>query len=112
MQPAIMARVLPMTMMDADISDARPGKITGHEGRDRICDRIRSRRDHHRRARRRLLRCCPTSANAPIWKLEAALKCRSCKKGRYAPPVHMINLTQEREIAPYLWTHPDDDDRR
>jgi hypothetical protein len=21
----------------------------------------------------------------PIWKLEAALKCRSCKKGRYAP---------------------------
>jgi hypothetical protein len=23
-----------------------------------------------------------------------------CKKGRYAPPVHMIKLTQEREIAP------------
>jgi hypothetical protein len=47
-----------------------------------------------------------------IWKLEAALKCRSCKKGRYAPPVHMIKLTQEREIASYPWTHPDDDDRR
>jgi uncharacterized UBP type Zn finger protein len=31
----------------------------------------------------------------PIWKLEAALKCRSCKKGRYAPPVHMTKLTQE-----------------
>jgi hypothetical protein len=29
----------------------------------------------------------------PIWKLEAALKCRSCKKGCYAPPVHMIKLT-------------------
>jgi hypothetical protein len=28
--------------------------------------------------------------DTPIWKLEAALKCRSCKKGRYAPPVHMI----------------------
>ena len=28
MQPAIMARVLPMTMMAADISDAPPGKIT------------------------------------------------------------------------------------
>jgi hypothetical protein len=25
--------------------------------------------------------------DTPIWKLEAALKCRSCKKGRYAPPV-------------------------
>ena len=35
--------------------------------------------------------------NTPIWKLEAALKCRSCRKGRYAPPVHMIKLTQERE---------------
>ena len=23
--------------------------------------------------------------HTPIWKLEAALKCRSCKKGRYAP---------------------------
>jgi hypothetical protein len=31
--------------------------------------------------------------NTPIWKLEAALKCRSCRKGRYAPPVHMIKLT-------------------
>ena len=42
------------------------------------------------------------SRNTPIWKLEAALKCRSCKKGRYAPPVHMIKLTQEREITPYV----------
>src|SRR3954447_17410139 len=25
--------------------------------------------------------------DTPIWKLEAALKCRSCKKGRSAPPV-------------------------
>src|SRR5260221_140648 len=42
-----------------------------------------------------------------------ALKCRSCKKGRYAPsPVHMIKLTQEREITPYVRTHLDDDDRR
>jgi hypothetical protein len=49
--------------------------------------------------------------NTPIWKLEAALKCRSCRKGRYAPPVHMIKLTQEREITPYVWAHPDDDDR-
>jgi hypothetical protein len=50
--------------------------------------------------------------DTPIWKLEAALKCRSCKKGRYAPPVHMIKLTRKREITPYVWVHPDDDDRR
>jgi hypothetical protein len=47
--------------------------------------------------------------DTPIWKLEAALKCRSCKKGRYAPPVHMIKLTETREITPYLWAHPDED---
>jgi hypothetical protein len=50
--------------------------------------------------------------NTPIWKLEAALKCRSCRTPRYSPPVHMIKLTKEREIAPYAWVHPDDDDRR
>jgi hypothetical protein len=38
--------------------------------------------------------------DTPIWKLEAALKCRSCKKGRYAPPVHVIKLTETREITP------------
>lgn len=32
--------------------------------------------------------------DTPIWKLEAALKCRSCRKGRYAPPVHMVKLTR------------------
>jgi Fe-S-cluster-containing hydrogenase component 2 len=50
--------------------------------------------------------------DTPIWKLEAALKCRSCKKGRHAPPVHTIRLTLQRETMPYVWTHPDDDDRR
>ena len=48
----------------------------------------------------------------PIWKLEPALKCRSCRTPRYSPPVHMIKLTKEREIAPYKWVHPDDDERR
>jgi hypothetical protein len=47
--------------------------------------------------------------NTPIWKLEAALKCRSCKKERYAPPVHMIKLTETREITPYVWVHPDEE---
>jgi hypothetical protein len=47
--------------------------------------------------------------DTPIWKLEAALKCRSCRKGRYAPPVHMIKLTERREITPYPWVHPDEE---
>jgi hypothetical protein len=50
--------------------------------------------------------------DTPIWKLEAALKCRSCKKGRHAPPVHMIRLTMERQTMPYAWVHPHDDERR
>ena len=47
--------------------------------------------------------------NTPIWKLEAVLKCRSCKKGRYAPPVHMVKLTETREITPYFWVHPNEE---
>jgi hypothetical protein len=49
------------------------------------------------------------SRDTPIWKLEAVLKCRSCKKGRYAPPVHMIKLTETREIIPYTRVHPDEE---
>jgi hypothetical protein len=47
--------------------------------------------------------------DTPLWKLEASLKCRSCRKGRYAPPVHMIKLTERREITPYVWVHPDEE---
>src|SRR6516164_1079024 len=47
--------------------------------------------------------------STPIWKLEASLKCRSCGKGRYAPPVHIIRLTETQEIAPYPWVHPDEE---
>ena len=47
--------------------------------------------------------------DTPVWKLEAALKCRSCATPRYAPPVHLIRLTRERKIAPYPWVHPEDD---
>jgi predicted CxxxxCH...CXXCH cytochrome family protein len=50
--------------------------------------------------------------DTPIWKLEAALKCRSCWTPRYSPRVHMVKLTMQREIAPYAWVRPDDDDRR
>ena len=57
---------------------------------------------------------CPLDAirrlrDTPIWKLEAALKCRSCRTPRYSPPVHMIKLTEMREITPYLWVHPDEE---
>jgi hypothetical protein len=47
--------------------------------------------------------------DTPVWKLEASLKCRSCRKGRYAPPVHMIKLTETRKITPYKWVHPDEE---
>jgi hypothetical protein len=47
--------------------------------------------------------------DTPIWKLEAALKCRSCRKDRPAPPVHMIKLTEQQEITPYKWVHPDEE---
>ena len=42
--------------------------------------------------------------DTPIWKLEASLKCRSCRKGRSAPPVRMIKLTQTRRD--HKWVHP------
>jgi len=45
----------------------------------------------------------------PIWRLEAALKCRSSTKGRCAPPVHLIKLTETREMSPYPWVHPDEE---
>jgi hypothetical protein len=50
--------------------------------------------------------------DTPIWKLEAALKCRSFRTPRYSPRVQMVKLTQQREITPYKWVHPDDDERR
>jgi hypothetical protein len=44
----------------------------------------------------------------PIWKHEAVLNAGHAR-GPLAPPVHMIKLTLEREITPYVWVHPDDD---
>jgi hypothetical protein len=40
------------------------------------------------------------SRDTPIWKLEASLKCRSCRQGRFAPPVRIIKLTETRAITP------------
>jgi hypothetical protein len=39
--------------------------------------------------------------DTPLWKLEASLKCRSYRKGRDAPPVHMIKLAEQRKITLY-----------
>jgi hypothetical protein len=39
--------------------------------------------------------------HTPIWKLEAALNAGRARKAD-TPPVHMIKLTQEREITPYV----------
>jgi len=47
--------------------------------------------------------------DTPIWKLETAFRCRSCGTPRYRPPVHMIRLTKEQSIAPYVWVHPDNE---
>jgi hypothetical protein len=47
--------------------------------------------------------------DTPIWKLEAALKCRSCRTPRYSPRVHMVKLTEARQTTPYKWVHPDED---
>jgi hypothetical protein len=47
--------------------------------------------------------------DTPIWKLEASLKCRSCRKGRSSPLVRMIKLTEARAITPYKWVHPDEE---
>jgi hypothetical protein len=30
-------------------------------------------------------------------------------KGDLSMPVHMIKLTETREITPYLWVHPDEE---
>jgi hypothetical protein len=31
------------------------------------------------------------------------------ERGDTHPPVHMVKLTMEREIAAYVWVHPEDD---
>lgn len=45
-----------------------------------------------------------------IWKLESAFRCRSCSTPRYKPPVHLIKLTKQREVALAPWYHPSEID--
>jgi len=45
------------------------------------------------------------ASDTPIWRLEARWKCRSRPTRRYSPPGRMIELTNDREIAPFA-VHP------
>ncbi|MFL9503089.1 hypothetical protein ACJMQP_23775 [Rhodopseudomonas palustris] len=47
--------------------------------------------------------------DTPIWKLEVAMRCRSCATPRYRPPVRLVKLTEQQEISPYKWDHPGDE---
>ncbi|MGY4501610.1 hypothetical protein ACVWYH_005541 [Bradyrhizobium sp. GM24.11] len=47
--------------------------------------------------------------DTPLWKLEASLKCRSCRTTRYTSPARMIKLTETRQITPYKWVHPSEE---
>jgi hypothetical protein len=47
--------------------------------------------------------------DTPIWKLEPSFRCRSCGTRRYRPPVRMIKLTEQRDITPYKWVHPEEE---
>jgi hypothetical protein len=81
----------------AAVADDRPMRLDG--SRIAICETSASiPLDAIRRPR-----------DTPIWKLEGSFRCRSCGTRRYKPPVHLIKLTQEREVTPYVWVHPDDE---
>ena len=47
--------------------------------------------------------------HTPIWKLEGSFRCRSCGTPRYRPRVHMIKLTETRQITPFMWVHPNEE---
>jgi len=55
---------------------------------------------------------CPAFDAAPpsIIRLGGAVRWRPILNLRADyPPVHMIRLTEQREITPYRWVHPDED---
>jgi len=55
-----------------------------------------------------LLHVCLTDASDSR---AGAMKCRLCSKDRYAAPVHMIELTEVREVTPYRWVHAKEEER-
>ncbi len=55
--------------------------------------------------------CTPHPPSAGYAPMEARglAQMRSCRKGRYAPPVHMVKLTETRSATRYKWVHPDEE---
>lgn len=51
------------------------------------------------------LACVRRKRETPIWMLESAFRCRRCARPGYRPPVYLVKLTEEREIAA-CWYHP------
>lgn len=54
-------------------------------------------------------RCYSQGAGYANLEAGAVIRCRSCGTRRYKPPVRMIKLTEQREITPYRWVHPDEE---
>ncbi|SDP29754.1 hypothetical protein SAMN05444050_6398 [Afipia sp. GAS231] len=46
----------------------------------------------------------PAMLNGGLGLLEVECNCR---KGRYAPPMHIIKLTGTQQITPYKWVRPE-----
>ena len=55
------------------------------------------------------LDCIRRPPDTPIWKLEASFKCRSCRRGRYAPRAYVVRLTTERKISLSTWYRPEEE---
>jgi hypothetical protein len=76
-----------------------------HRGLELARGRMQSLYDTREPAARRQ----PLATQHADMEAEASLKCRSCRKGRYAAPMRMIKLTEQRQITPYKWVHPDEE---
>jgi len=50
-------------------------------------------------------RACRRPSTGHAIRRSGSWRCRSRRKGRYAPPVHMIKLTETGEVTPYKWVH-------
>jgi hypothetical protein len=54
-------------------------------------------------------RSMPSAVRAIRRSGNSKVRSDACGTPRYKPPVHLIKLTQEREVTPYVWVHPDDE---
>jgi hypothetical protein len=42
------------------------------------------------------------------WRPYSYVGIRVSTRAGYAPPLHMVRLTETREVTPYPWVHPDE----